>query len=296
MQNRVVSKSLKHSSLSTLNEVFKRIFKSPSYQLESKLFKQLPQLHKGNYSIIQTMDTSTPLRDQPIEGPQNTTNQLSFLGIFPPEVRMNVFECVILDSVVNPPSLLVALQGHPNPQLYAEAKDVHDRVYRSINSSSAAAFQREPLKERLKIKHLEVEMPVNFRGHTILMMNNLRILTLDYTTDAITMDDPNRSNSQPTLEDMRHIVPLLINASKKKGTTQVRKVVLKRREGLMRHRSGILERDQSVLLDNFSEAFGSDPVENGVLDGGVLYWVWEAQKGEALTWTAPRNGVWRRTD
>lgn len=238
------------------------------------------------------MDLSTPLPGQPSEVLQNTTDQqgfLSFLSTFPPEIRISVCEQAILDSLVNPPTLLAALKGHPKPQLYAEAKEVYDRVYHSINSSTAAALQRESLRERLKIKHLEIEGLVNFRGQTILMMNNLQVLTLDYSTAAAAKHPrPLDGEFHPVVEDAMTLVPLLINASKNGGKTQVRKFVLKRKDGIMLYHERIIEKNQSALLNEFSNALGVDPVENGVLDGEVLYWVWEARQGETLTWNRKR--------
>ena len=103
-------------------------------------------------------------QDQPTAVPEQTSAQLNFISTFPPEVCMRIFEYTILDSLVNPPELFAALHGHPNPQPHAEAQEIHDRIFRSINSSNAAAFQGEPLEACLKIKHLEVMAPVDFRG------------------------------------------------------------------------------------------------------------------------------------
>ncbi|KAE9379679.1 hypothetical protein N431DRAFT_527010 [Stipitochalara longipes BDJ] len=221
------------------------------------------------------MDTSTPHENQPTGAPEDTSTQPNFISTFPLEVRLKIFEYAIPDSLesiqdtINPPALLRALHNHPNPHPYVEAQEIYDHMFRSVNSSNAAAFQREPLKDRLKIKPLEVAAPVNFRGQTITLMNNIEVLTLDFSNEAVALEDKDRELFTPTVHNPRLLAQVLINASKKQGKTRVKRVVLKRREG-------------GALVDNFCEAMDLDVAEQGVLEGEVLYWVWEAEEGETL--------------
>ncbi|PMD34417.1 hypothetical protein L207DRAFT_589017 [Hyaloscypha variabilis F] len=222
------------------------------------------------------MGSSMSTQDQPTGVPEQTSAQLNFISTFPPEVRIRIFEYTILDSLVNPPALLAALHGHPNPQPHAEAQEIDDRIFRSINREAC-----------LKIKHLEVMVPVDFRGQTIIEKNNLQILMLDYSRAAWAAE-----GREPRVRDPRLLAQCLINASKKEGKTQVRKVVLKMLKGVRLMGVAHNKSDQKDRVDNFCEAFGVHVTEHGILDGELQYWVWEAEEGQTLTWTMPRQD-WR---
>jgi len=63
-------------------------------------------------------------------------------------------------------------------------------------------------------------------------MNNIKVLTVDFSTAASNSDAPMNNNSQPAIWDVRYFIQLLISASKKEGKAQIKKIVLKRRDGL----------------------------------------------------------------
>ena len=84
-----------------------------------------------NFQAIQTttgkgtMDSSTPTQNNATRVSEHSSDRLTFINMIPPDIRVRIFEDAILDSLVNPPALLAALEGHPNPQPHAEAEEIH---------------------------------------------------------------------------------------------------------------------------------------------------------------------------
>jgi hypothetical protein len=165
---------------------------------------------------------------------QNTTTPLSRNGsphldsfdinLLPPEIRSEVFEHAILQDIHKPPILLPALSSLPDQRLHAEAAERYKHIFRSVDSSNAEDFKHERLLERLKIKHLEIISPVEFRGNTITLKNNLRVLTLDYSREVACVD---------AFRDPFELARSLLNAS-----SQAKRLVFMKKKGATVHTGG----------------------------------------------------------
>ena len=202
---------------------------------------------------------------------------------FPPEIRLKVFEYAMQDVFMKLrkrlalPALLLALSGHPNTEMYAEAQEAYNVFFRSINHTNEEAFKKVPFANRLRIKHLEIVAPIRFRAQTLTLRNNLQILTLDYSQIDLNGEVKlsNISTKFPS-----ELAKALMAASKpqlkRRAKPQLERVVLKASKdiaGLMKDR---IDGFASEIVETRIRAQRMDLVEKGMLEGEIAYWVWEA--------------------
>ena len=125
---------------------------------------------------------------------------------------------------------------------------------------------------------MEVIAPLQFRAQPIVMLNNIECLTLDYSNeepqDDLTMVALKFRKMSP---EFPYLVPHPGQIAKDiiRGSKQVKRIVLKMREGA---------RNDRPRVNWFSAQLGVDVKERGVLAGGVVYWVWETKGENAFSW------------
>ena len=203
---------------------------------------------------------------------------------FPPEIRLKIFEYAMQDVFMKLrkrlalPALLLALSGHPNTEMYAEAQEAYNVYFRSINHTNEEAFKKVPFANRLRIRHLEIVAPIEFRAQTLTLKNNIQMLTLDFS--GINLD------GEVKLSNLRTKFPVelakaLIAASKQqlniRAKPQLERVVLKASKdiaGVMKDR---IDSFAFEIVNTRCKLHGRmDLVEEGMLEGEVAYWIWEA--------------------
>jgi hypothetical protein len=205
----------------------------------------------------------------------------SILSI-PPEIRLKIFEYAMQDFFMKLPkrlvlpTLLSALSGHPNPEIYAEAQEAYNLFFRSINHANEEAFKKVPFASRLRIKHLEIVAPIRFRAQTLTLKNNIQILTLDYSGIDL--------NGDVKLSNLRTKFPVelakaLIAASKqqvkRRAKPQLERVVLKASKDIARVMKDRIDSFASEIFETGIKALRMDLVEKGMLEGEIAYWIWE---------------------
>jgi hypothetical protein len=164
--------------------------------------------------------------------------------------------------------------------------------FRTINKSTLDAFQKESLAERLKIRHLEIVGWLEFRSQTITIVNNIEILTIDWSQEHEKPVDPvygflvnlDDSPSGPSLGDPRSLVKAVINASMKQGKSQVKKVIFKKAKDILEPKHW-LRRSEDVIIGDISLCLGVEFKEHNIVDEEINIWVWEAADGDTLTWS-----------
>ena len=175
------------------------------------------------------------------------------------------------------PALLLALSGHPNTEMYAEAQEAYNVYFRSINHTNEEAFKKVPFANRLRIKHLEIVAPIRFRAQTLTLRNNLQILTLDYSQIDLNGEVKlsNISTKFPS-ELAKALMAASKQQLKRRAKPQLERVVLKASKdiaGLMKDR---IDGFASEIVETRIRAQRMDLVEKGMLEGEIAYWVWEA--------------------
>jgi hypothetical protein len=206
---------------------------------------------------------------------------------FPPEIRLKIFEYAMQDFFMKLrerlalPALLSALSGHPNLEMYAEAQEAYNVFFRSINHANEEAFKKVPFANRLRIKHLEIVAPIEFRAQTLTLKNNIQMLTLDFS--GINLD------GEVKLSNLRTKFPVelakaLIGASKQQGRRrakpQLERVVLKASKDIARVMKDRIDSFGSEIVEIGIMAQRMDLVEKGIVEGEIAYWVWELHESK----------------
>lgn len=92
----------------------------------------------------------------------------------PCELRLMIFR-----ESASAPLILQALDNGFDPALHAEFLDESKKIHASINKSNIQDFNKRNLKDLLKIRHLSVTFPLEFRAQKITLMNNINSLFFD---------------------------------------------------------------------------------------------------------------------
>ncbi|CZR51805.1 uncharacterized protein PAC_01682 [Phialocephala subalpina] len=104
----------------------------------------------------------------------NKKTLLTRIKDLPCELRLMVFR-----ESANAPLILQALDNGFNPFLHAEFLDESKRIHAQIDKYNVEKFNKKNIKNLLKIRHLSVTFPLEFRAQKITLMNNINSMSFD---------------------------------------------------------------------------------------------------------------------